>query len=256
MEPTTTPVEDCLPIDIRNWLNTFAPNVREWLQAQLVALSQITRQIDAFRTRLDAVEGSFEYILQAGPGMNKASHAQTIEPIPLATIVERLDRLEHTVATLGSIEPMSPTSEHNAPMRDQQLSTLATRTRSVSQPISTTTADGIRLELLRARRGGNTSFNAAQQRLMKTHALTKGQMNAIWARCQGKFRPDFVGRIMRNTPPEHRIELRNELVGIYAVPTDDIIAWSHARNGNGVSSPPQPRLARRRIVRLPDTKKK
>lgn len=238
-ESSPTPEALELPPEIAAFIGTvFAPAVAAFLLRVFDMLARVDRTERALRTRVDVLEAKVDDFLQDGQG----SHAY--EPERLSAIRERLDALEARLAAAPqparASKPAAGDTEATVPPPEPP--------RAPEHP-TISVMDIVRLRLLEARQKGDRVFQRERTAVMRSYHLNKHEFAGTWARCQGNFRPDFVRRVLRDTPTDERVEMRNRLTKLYGVSTEQIVAWYQFRNGNGGSpsaTPPTSRKTARR----------
>ncbi len=182
-----------LPPEIDAWLRGLAPEIAGALRTLLTQSQRTAATVEAMHTRLGVTEARLDDFLRGGRG------ERAPEPETLGEIRRRLD--------VVIPEP--------------------------GQRLTIEEVDRLRLRMLAARRRGTEALNRERARIQQEHRVNDHQVNAWWARCQGKFRPDFVGRVIARTPHDDRVSMRNQLAELYGVSRDQILDWWKAWNGNG-----------------------
>jgi hypothetical protein len=220
------PSADTIPPALARIIDALDPATATWLRTFIGAITSAEPTLRALRIRLDVVEARLDEFLGG-------DEHQPLEPEPLSVIERRLEVLERAV--LGAGAPTRPPARPPAPPPAPPAPVVVPTGRPTVEQ-----ADEIRFRLLDAARRGNDTFRRERDRCKRTHGLTDGAVNAIWARCQGKFRPDFTGRVLSRTAKDDRVEVRNRLAELYGVRPDAVIEWFKAWNGNGHHHPSRP----------------
>lgn len=182
-----------LPPEIDAWLRGLAPEIAGALRTLLTQSQRTAATVEAMHTRLGVTEARLDDFLRGGRG------ERAPEPETLGDLQRRLDIV--------------------MPEPDQRL--------TIEE------VDRLRMRMLAAMKRGRAQFERERDRIATEHRASKPQVNAWWARCQGKFRPDFVGRVIARTPHDDRVSMRNQLAELYGVSRDQILDWWKAWNGNG-----------------------
>lgn len=225
--PTAAPSTEPIPPALARIIDALDPAVAGWLRTFIGAITNTAPTLRALRIRLDITEAKLDEFLQGG------HERPALEPEPLSAILRRLEVLERAV--LGAGAPERPTARPS-----RKPPTPPTPAAATTAPMGRPTverADHLRFRLLDAARRGREAFRRERDQLRQAYGLSEGAINAIWARCQGKFRPDFTGRVIERTAHDDRVEMRNRLAELYGVSRDQIIEWRKAWNGNGHGRP-------------------
>lgn len=223
--PTAAPPTEPIPPTLARIIDALDPAVAGWLRTFIGAITNTAPTLRALRIRLDVTEAKLDEFLQGG----HKRPALELEPEPLSAILRRLEVLERAVLGAGAPERPTARPSHRPPVPQ---TSAATTTTPMGRP-TVERADHLRFRLLDAARHGREAFRRERDQLRQAHGLSEGAINAIWARCQGKFRPDFAGRVIERTAHDDRVEMRNRLAELYGVSRDQIIEWWRAWNGNG-----------------------
>lgn len=227
LKPTAAPPTEPIPPTLARIMDALDPAVAGWLRTFIEAITNAAPMLRALRIRLDVTEAKLDEFLQGG------HERPALEPEPLSAILRRLEVLERAV--LGAGAPERPTARPS-----HKPTTPPTPAAATTAPMERPTveqADHLRFRLLDAARRGREAFRRERDQLRQAHGLSEGVINAIWARCQGKFRPDFTGRVIERMARDDRVEIRNRLAELYGVSRDQIIEWWKAWNGNGHGRP-------------------
>lgn len=226
-EPGRSVPPEAAPPDITRFLDMLAPPIAAWLRSRLADIAACAQAVRSLRVRTDVLEAKVDDFLRGDH-----DHPPR-EPEPLSAVLRRLEVLERVV--LGTGAPTRPTAP---PPRRPPTPSPAPASPMGPPPSERPTvewADEIRLRLLEIGQRGPDALRRERERIVRDHGLSGPAMNAIWARCQGKFRPDFVGRVLTRTPRDERVAMRNRLASLYHVRAETIIEWFQAWNGNGSS---------------------
>lgn len=221
--PATTPSAEPIPPALARIIDALDSTVAAWLRTFIDANTNAAPTLRALRIRLDVAEAKLDEFLQGG------HERPALEPEPLSAILRRLEVLERAVLGAGAPERPTARPPHRPPVPQTPAATITT---PMGRP-TVERADQLRFRLLDAARRGREVFRRERDQLQQAHGLSRGAINAIWARCQGKFRPDFAGRVIERTAHDDRVEMRNRLAELYGVSRDQIIEWRKAWNGNG-----------------------
>ncbi len=182
-----------LPPEVDAWLRGLAPEIAGALRTLFTQSQRTAATVEAMHTRLGVTEAKLDDFLRGGRG-ERASEPETLDEIR-----RRLDS-------------MMPESDRRLTIEE---------------------VDRLRMRMLAAMKRGRAQFERERDRIAAEHHASGHQVNAWWARCQGKFRPDFVGRVIARTPHDDRVGARNGLAELYGVSRDQILEWWKAWNGNG-----------------------
>ena len=182
-----------LPSEIENWLRSLAPEIAGAIRTVFTQTQTTAAMVEAMHTRLGVTEAKLDDFFRGGRG-ERAS-----EPETLGDLQQRLDVVLPEPDRRPTIEEV----------------------------------DRLRMRMLAAMKRGRAKFERERDRIATEHRASNPQVNAWWARCQGKFRPDFVGRVIARTPHDDRVSMRNQLAELYGVSREQILDWWRAWNGNG-----------------------
>jgi hypothetical protein len=234
------PSTDELPPELAQLLDGLHPAVRAFIEHLVAQVAAHEHRIEALLLRIGVTEAKVDDYLQDGHHA-----AQAHAPEQQRALATHIGTPEHGRSTAPPRTAVRTNAAVAAPARPAQ---------AVPVPrLSVVDKDALRLRLLRAHQRGKDSFVRERTTIMREHRLNGAQMNATWARCQGKHAPDFAGRMLRNTPNTEggRVRMRDELAKLLDVSRDQIIAWYKLRNGNGstpheTASTPRTRTTRTR----------